>query len=135
MRWTSGKTFFQKRFRMNFCFEKVGFRNTAKPLGLKRWKMYTKNELQFKNCLTSFMLPFTLRAALQILLQGIRFKAPKDVHGGAISAARLAPRRVAHPLFGRGWGWQHIYHQLVNTSLISKKKYPKSCRLRERFNR
>ena len=31
-------------------------------------------------------------------------KAQKDANGEAISATRLEPRRVAHPLFGRGWG-------------------------------
>ncbi len=77
--------------------------------------------MQINHWLTTFMLPFTLRAALQVLLQDIRFKVQKDVHGEAMSAARLAPRRVAHPLFERGWNY--TYHQLVNNSLTLPQKF------------
>ena len=31
-------------------------------------------------------------------------KAQKDANGEALSDTRMEPRRVAHPLFGRGWG-------------------------------
>ncbi len=68
------------------------------------------------------MLPFTSRAALQILLQGIRFKAQKDVHGEAVSASKVGAKAGGPPLIGRGWGWQHIYHQIVNNSLKSQSK-------------
>ena len=37
--------------------------------------------------------------------------------------ARLAPRRVAHPLFGRGWGDGSMYHQNINKSLKTNNKY------------
>ena len=33
-------------------------------------------------------------------------KSQKDAAGEAVFALRLEPRRVAHPLIGRGWGME-----------------------------
>lgn len=50
------------------------------------------------------MLPFNLRAALQIYFQDIRFfKAQKDVYGGAISTSKVGAKAGGPPFIGRGW--------------------------------
>jgi hypothetical protein len=62
-----------------------------------------------------------IRTVLQILLQGIILKPKRMLMAKPYLYFRMAPRRVAHPLMGGGWGRQ-LYQKKVKKSLILKNK-------------
>jgi hypothetical protein len=82
----------------------------------------------FKRCfvrqlLTKVMVYSTLRAALQIFFQSIRFfKAQKDVDSGAISASKVVAQGGCPPFIWVGVRDGNVYHKKVNESLILENK-------------